>query len=172
MCTPPDQAGNVRFVLKTMRSLSGELGCETYHLFHPKLPPIFSNQLVRGEEDRRKLARWATGSEMPDLYDRAFCVTELMPRNSFAQAIQSGGEQTSSPNVSFESGPSGQGAPFDPPHAQVETQADKCPTTQVVPDDEAAEMARQEENGMPPDESEGMRILTRHQERFRNAFAR
>ena len=57
-----------------------------------------ANQLLYSREDREKLGRWAPGSLMPDVYDRAVCVTELRLRDQILEKIRNGW----SPSQSFE----------------------------------------------------------------------
>ena len=57
-----------------------------------------ANQLLYSREDREKLGRWAPGSLMPDLYDRAVCATELRLRDEILNKIREGW----SPSLPFE----------------------------------------------------------------------
>ena len=54
-----------------------------------------AHQLLYPREDREKLGRWAPGSLMPDLYDRAICATELRLRDEILNRIRSGGWEPS-----------------------------------------------------------------------------
>ena len=52
-----------------------------------------SKQLLYSREGREKLGRWAPGSLMPDLYDRATCATELRLRGEITQRLRRGGRR-------------------------------------------------------------------------------
>ena len=141
-----------------MRSISDELGFSEVNLNSHSAWGVFStcsDRLGWGAEDRREVGHMAPESKMHDLYDRAFCVTELRLRSDIIQKIQSGWVPTFTFDVPSESGPSGNDQPCDPPHAQVKTRADQCSPTQVAPNDDATEMATQSENGIPLAETEG-----------------
>ena len=83
--------------LEMVRLISDELGFNKGELsLHSarNFLPTCASQLGWGLDDRRKVGHWAPGSEMPDKYDRAFCVTELRLRdNIFPKLMVAGPPQ-------------------------------------------------------------------------------
>ena len=49
-----------------------------------------ARQLLFSMEDRDMLGHWRNGTEMPNLYDRAECETELRLRNTVIERIHEG----------------------------------------------------------------------------------
>ena len=74
------------------RSLQKEDGFRppSLTLHPPGVSPNCANQPARMKSDRRTMGRRAGESDMPDHYDRAICVTELMMLGRIVDEIETG----------------------------------------------------------------------------------
>ena len=75
-----------------------------------------AHRLLYPREGRGKLGHWATGSAMPDRYDRAICATELRLRNEILNKVATGWRPTEA---------------YEVPNSQWGIQGDSQADTQV-----------------------------------------
>ena len=92
--------------------------------------PTCASQLGWSREDRETLGRWKPGSIMPNVYDRAACVTELRLRSSVSKQIQSGWIPANSFEIPMEPVPK-------PPNPDFPSSDSDSSSTGTVSDDEA-----------------------------------
>ena len=79
-------------VQATLTRIEKEFGMENHLKIHSPRTwyATLARQLAYRREDREKLWHWAPGSLMPDVYDRAACVSELRLRDEILEKIRNG----------------------------------------------------------------------------------
>ena len=133
----PTKRAPSALVIKSMRTIAAEIGFSDIKLTTHSARNFFptcSAQLGWSEENRRTVGHWAEGSVMPNVYDRAFCVTELRLRNNILQKIQNGWVPTQSFEVPMEIDDSGSPLTNVKPNERVKIQADQDQPTQIYPE--------------------------------------
>ena len=107
-----------------LNRIGGQLGFDIGLKIHSPRAWIATcaNQLLYPREDREKLGRWAPGSLMPDIYDRARCTAELSLMGEIINRIRSGRV----PTKSFET-------PADTTHGNEIPESSPASSTSATP---------------------------------------